>query len=962
MKQLLKPLLILVVVLAVFYASSPWWLPVILAKQLPPGWQLETLKMSWPGFSGVNLKHAEARGKLPGLTLTIEVENSRLSYQGLVTTIDSAKLHIYLPPSKDKPPVPFSIDDLSLPMFQLSASLPSVTVNQAQLALHFASDNPDDKSDQPVVIALQGFHLDPSDQGHYQLDTTASIVGQGTINGHFNVYVNPEKLSALVRFPADETSPAWLDVAFTQVDDPDTTESELDLQFDADAAGDEWLDALLSKSTQGRLTHVGGQLQAQVVFNGDQIRHFSQMSLKANRFQVDFDGDTAVINTHIQAKREAQTVLVEFTDSGDSATGDVGAGRLSLLDRSGQIETVLANSIPELKRSNGTGVDSFANAELRITPASQLVLNLPVSTLAKPSLKFSGGLALDYSTDKSSILLKLDEVNIGIADLEPAAQFDLTGGLSLNWKEQGPFAYATETLSVAANSLSLQASGKLAWAPEQISFQPTGKIDALLPGLKAKIQTGEPSAPGWIEFVADNLQASEAQLGFNLIGNPDNDSTISYLFKGPLQSVNPKITVFSPDNPLQTVVTAGELNMTGSLESDENQLKSSGAGYLTKANIMPLAANASRLDLKWVDLDLANLTGAVDVKTGGFKIKVKENTWTGFDLDTKLKLLKDDNIKGNGNLSFNGNAGLPIEFSGNTKSGWWDVSLLNSTIPLAGLRAMLRSAHIELPADLKLAGGSLSVSGLIQVHDDISAKLDLSGSEISADLAESNARQASFKFDSGYNNDIFASGPVAIQHMELAGGIDIADFGVEVKLENSHTFELSKLSANLFDGQLKIDKLNYADGEIEDTAINLTHINLQKLFAFLDMEGLEGTGFIDFHLPAGSHGSAIHIIDGTFTSTGPGRLAYSKGSMASTNIGLLALDNFHYKELSGKIAYDSAGPYKITIHLDGSNPDLYNGYPVIFNLTINGSLPELFEAMFLTGSFEESILKQIKIK
>jgi multicomponent Na+:H+ antiporter subunit E len=145
--------------------------------------------------------------------------------------------------------------------------------------------------------------------------------------------------------------------------------------------------------------------------------------------------------------------------------------------------------------------------------------------------------------------------------------------------------------------------------------------------------------------------------------------------------------------------------------------------------------------------------------------------------------------------------------------------------------------------------------------------------------------------------------------------------------------------------------LSYADGEIEDTAINLTHINLQKLFAFLDMEGLEGTGFIDFHLPAGSHGSAIHIIDGTFTSTGPGRLAYSKGNMASTNIGLLALDNFHYKELSGKIAYDSTGPYKITIHLDGSNPDLYNGYPVIFNLTINGSLPELFEAMFLTGSF-----------
>ena len=54
------------------------------------------------------------------------------------------------------------------------------------------------------------------------------------------------------------------------------------------------------------------------------------------------------------------------------------------------------------------------------------------------------------------------------------------------------------------------------------------------------------------------------------------------------------------------------------------------------------------------------------------------------------------------------------------------------------------------------------------------------------------------------------------------------------------------------------------------------------------------------------------------------------------------------------------GAYKITIRLEGKNPDLYGGHPIVFNLNIGGSLPELFEAMFITGSFEESILKQIK--
>ena len=50
----------------------------------------------------------------------------------------------------------------------------------------------------------------------------------------------------------------------------------------------------------------------------------------------------------------------------------------------------------------------------------------------------------------------------------------------------------------------------------------------------------------------------------------------------------------------------------------------------------------------------------------------------------------------------------------------------------------------------------------------------------------------------------------------------------------------------------------------------------------------------------------------------------------------------------------------VVVRLEGNNPALYDGYPVAFNLKINGSLPELFEALFITGDFEEAILKEIK--
>ena len=138
------------------------------------------------------------------------------------------------------------------------------------------------------------------------------------------------------------------------------------------------------------------------------------------------------------------------------------------------------------------------------------------------------------------------------------------------------------------------------------------------------------------------------------------------------------------------------------------------------------------------------------------------------------------------------------------------------------------------------------------------------------------------------------------------------------------------------------------------------HIDLNRLLTFADIDGLEGTGSLDILLPAGSDEQGVHIRNGTFSSTGPGRLVYSQEGMAASNVGMQALENFHYKELSGTVDYQSDGDYQITVRLDGKNPDLYGGHPIAFNLNINGSLPEFFEALFMTGSFEESILKQMR--
>ena len=146
---------------------------------------------------------------------------------------------------------------------------------------------------------------------------------------------------------------------------------------------------------------------------------------------------------------------------------------------------------------------------------------------------------------------------------------------------------------------------------------------------------------------------------------------------------------------------------------------------------------------------------------------------------------------------------------------------------------------------------------------------------------------------------------------------------------------------------------------LENSAIREIFVEIPEVH-WDDIGGLEGAGYLDFSLPAGSDQTGVFIKDGTFTSSGPGYLSYKNEGMAASNIGLQAMENFQYEILSGTVSYQSDGAYQIGIRLEGKNPDLYDGHPIVFNLNIGGSLPELFEALFITGDFEEAILKQIK--
>lgn len=78
------------------------------------------------------------------------------------------------------------------------------------------------------------------------------------------------------------------------------------------------------------------------------------------------------------------------------------------------------------------------------------------------------------------------------------------------------------------------------------------------------------------------------------------------------------------------------------------------------------------------------------------------------------------------------------------------------------------------------------------------------------------------------------------------------------------------------------------------------------------------------------------------------------------NLALRALEDFQYDELSASLVYKPDGEYRITARILGRNPKVLDGHPIALNPTIEGRLPALFRAFFITGDFNQAIIRRLQ--
>jgi len=837
MKLILRWLLVVLMLLAGVYVTTPLWLPYVLAGQLPPGWQLETLKSSFPGLQGIRLKLIRVNGELGPAALQLSATDLLFEYRSFTTEIDEVNLDVFMQTGASRTGEPALSDDLSIPVLHANADLPRLSIKRLDVALHPASDtrNVDNPLARAVRLDLEHLELTPGTDGGYLLAGQLGFEDSLRFTGALAAEVRPDSFDASIRFPSGEVTP-WLNARIAQTTQQSNTTTRAEAVIDADAANRDWLDSVLARSTRRTVTQVGGRLSLDADFAGRDRLAIERLALSGEKLLLLSDTASLKIDAAVSAGRQDEMVAVNLT----------APATLEYEGDAGWIDQVLADVLPGLQVPH----------DARVLVAAKLASggNAMVSANGLPAARFNGDLDVDLQSGPVHFALVSRALQVDMADIRKPESATVEGKAAIEWTVDAPLAYMTDDLQ-------------------------------------------------W---------------------------------------------------------NAGQLAIDAELTSHGGKLTSTGAGALTQASSTSPVIAADKMDLTWTGLDLEALTGRASVKTTGFSAEYDNQAWKGFDLDLSFNLLKQNDVSGAGKLAFSSGPVLPLEFAGNTGSMRWDIRLAPATIRLAKLRSLLSVAGIKLPGSIKMTDGELDLQGDVRVGDDMTASMLIDGRDLIASLHSSRLMGGGFAFNAGYDGRPRASGPLTIERLELAGDIDLRNIKAELELEDVDRFELKNLYAEVFDGRVELDSLKYSQDGIADTTVRLSHLDLGQLLAYVDVDGLQGSGTLDITLPIGSDKTGLHVKNGVFVSSGNGRLAYTKEGMAGSNIGLQALENFHYKSLSGTLDYQSDGAYLMNVRLEGANPDLYEGHPVVFNLNINGNLPALFEAMFMTGSFEESILKQIK--
>ncbi len=181
--------------------------------------------------------------------------------------------------------------------------------------------------------------------------------------------------------------------------------------------------------------------------------------------------------------------------------------------------------------------------------------------------------------------------------------------------------------------------------------------------------------------------------------------------------------------------------------------------------------------------------------------------------------------------------------------------------------------------------------------------------------------------------------------------------------------EVETLEAGFLGGRLWAEPFAITPGQ-DDFPVNLRieGLEMARLLAVYPIPGLTGTGLIDGHLPLRRQEGKISLTDGLLTARPPGGAISYDGKAAAAlaqrhpalKLALDALSDFHYNALAAEATYLEDGTLLLDLRLEGSNPQIERGRPILLEINIEENIPQLLAGLQLTNRISDTIRQRIK--
>jgi|GEM_PF-653208 len=175
--------------------------------------------------------------------------------------------------------------------------------------------------------------------------------------------------------------------------------------------------------------------------------------------------------------------------------------------------------------------------------------------------------------------------------------------------------------------------------------------------------------------------------------------------------------------------------------------------------------------------------------------------------------------------------------------------------------------------------------------------------------------------------------------------------------------------AGFLGGELRVRPGQWSLANLPITVpVWLNGIQVDRLMKVYPAEGLDGTGTLQGEVPLVIDRDGVEIAAGNIEAVAPGgtlklpadRLQALARNNEAMDLVVRALQNFNYSVLNSTIDYDQDGTLNLGLRLEGSNPQVRDGHPVVVNINLQEDVPALLTSLQLSGRVNEAVTERVR--